>query len=60
MTEFEAEWGSSIPLRFANVRCYDSEGNEIIVPKCDKCGYHKCQVIGKQSFTYICLICQNN
>jgi hypothetical protein len=54
---FSNEFGSIHPIRFLNpsqVKCYDYEGNEIIIPKCDKCNSHKTQVIGKDSFTWVC------
>ena len=60
MTEYQVEFGSSQPIRFANPKCYDGDGNEIIIPKCEKCGYHKCQVIGKEALNWICLICSND
>lgn len=55
-----AEWGSSQPVNFLNpsqVKMYDSDNNEIVIPKCEKCQCFKGQVIGKESFMWICHSC---
>jgi hypothetical protein len=55
--QLQEEWGSSQPVRFGglHVTLHDSEGEEIEIPKCPKCDVHMCQVIGKESFQWICL-----
>jgi hypothetical protein len=57
MTQYKAEWGSSVKFRFGNPKGYDADGNEIHVPRCEKCGCYKSQVIGKECFTWICTFC---
>lgn len=57
MTEM-AEFGSVGNVGFLdpeNVKMYGEDGNEIKIPKCEKCGVHKCQVIGKNAFAWICI-----
>lgn len=52
------EFGSSISIRFLNPQCvkiFDCNGNEIEVPKCDKCGNFKNQIIGKEAFAWVCM-----
>lgn len=51
------EYGSVGGIGLANVKLYDGDGNEIIVPQCDACGAHKAGVIGKESFAWICTMC---
>ena len=46
----QSEYGSSSPVNFAKATAYDSEGNEIITPKCKKCDLFMNQLIGKESF----------
>ena len=53
--EYIAEYGGSV--RFANMKAIDSDGNEIITPKCDKCQVHKNQLIGTEAFMWICPCC---
>lgn len=56
-SQLQEEWGSSQPVRFGglHVTLHDSEGEEIEIPKCPQCDVHMCQVIGKESFQWICL-----
>ena len=60
---FIEEWGSSQPIRFLDesmVTAYDSEGKEMEIPKCEKCGNFKCQIIGKEYWAWVCTIgCEN-
>jgi len=30
---------------------------EICIPKCQKCGIHKCQIIGKNACMWFCSMC---
>jgi hypothetical protein len=53
----EAEYGSSHPIGMVNVKAYDASGKEIEIPKCDKCGCHKSQLIGRDAFIWICTMC---
>ena len=60
MEDLTCEYGSSHPVRFPNpenVKLYDSENNEICIPKCQKCGIHKCQIIGKNAYMWFCSMC---
>jgi len=53
----ECEFGSSMPIRFLgplDVKCYDSNGNEIETPKCEKCGNYKCELIGLHTCAWVC------
>jgi hypothetical protein len=59
----ENEFGSSSPVRWLKpeqVKMYDSEGNEVPIPKCDICGFHKCEVIGRSATAWICMNGCNN
>lgn len=52
------EYGCSSPVQFTDestVTAYDSQGNEMEIPKCDKCDQFKCQVIGKERFAWMCM-----
>ena len=54
----ECEWGSSMPVRFlepSQVKMYDSDGKEIEIPKCEKCGQYKNEVIGREYCAWICI-----
>ncbi|HEY5236113.1 MAG TPA: hypothetical protein VIJ14_08045 [Rhabdochlamydiaceae bacterium] len=54
---YEAEYGSVPEIRFMNpedVKFYDGEGSEIIVPKCKICGWHKNKLMGQESFMWLC------
>lgn len=58
--KYECEYGSCNPIRFPepqSVGFFDSDGNEIEVPKCDKCGSFKNPLIGKEAFQWICMNC---
>ena len=50
----EEEYGGSQGWGFAKVIAYDSENKEIVCPICEKCGWHKSMVIGKECFKWIC------
>lgn len=56
----EEEWGGNVKFvgdpgaYFQSVTAHDSEGKEIEIPKCERCGWHKSQVIGKYCFGWIC------
>jgi len=57
----QEEWGTSHPVRFAGpgmVTLNDSEGNEIEIPKCEKCDNYKNQIIGKECFKWYCPYCE--
>ncbi len=54
---YKIEYGSSSPVRFAQCKAVDSEGNEIIDPVCENCGLSKCRLMGRESFIYICNAC---
>ena len=59
-SELQTEYGSSQPVRFldpSQVKCYDSENKEIVIPKCSKCHQYKMQVIGKTHWAWICPSC---
>lgn len=56
----EEEYGTCLPIRFLNpeqVKAYDCEGNEIEIPLCEHCGYHKTEVIGLKYSAWICCNC---
>ncbi len=56
----QENWGSCIPLTFPkpeDVKLYDSEQNEVVIPQCSKCNAFKNQIIGKESFMWFCPIC---
>lgn len=58
--ELISEYGSCQPVSFLdpeNVKAYDAENNEICIPKCQKCGIHKCQIIGKNAYMWFCSMC---
>ena len=58
--DLEEGFVSLIPIRFlshAQVSMYDSEDKEIEIPKCKECDNFKNQLIGKESFMWICLQC---
>ncbi len=58
--ELMAEYGSSHPVNFLkpeNVIMTDEEGEEVCIPKCQKCGIHKCQVIGENAYMWFCAKC---
>jgi hypothetical protein len=58
--ELMSEYGSPQSLRhlsYDNVKGYDAENNEICIPKCQKCGIHKCQIIGKNVYMWFCSMC---
>ena len=58
MTDYIAEFGGNARfLDASQVKTYDGEGNEIEIPKCEKCGSFKIQVIGKESFVWLCPLC---
>jgi hypothetical protein len=57
----QSEWGCSQHVRFAGpgmVTLHDSKGNEIEIPKCEKCDNYKNQIIGKESFMWYCPYCE--
>lgn len=59
-TDYECEYGSSNPVGISKVTAYNAEGEEIEIPKCKKCGVHMCQVMGKESCAWMCLMgCDN-
>lgn len=45
-------------IRFLTPKCYDCDGNEIEIPKCEKCGNYKSQVFSKDCMKYFCAICE--
>jgi len=53
--ELEAEYGSVGDIKFANATAFDSEGNEIETPICNRCkaGYRS-MLIGKGYSVWIC------
>jgi len=51
--KLEAEFGSSSPIGFANVKAYDSDGYEIDM-RCPKCGQGMTRLIGKECYQDIC------
>jgi hypothetical protein len=51
------EWGSTGPIGFWEPKLYDGDGNEIIVPKCKGCQTSMGQIIGKESFMWVCMYC---
>ena len=56
--EYIAEFGGNV--RFLHPSCvkmYNSENEEIEIPKCEYCGNYKSQILGKESFMNYCTIC---
>ena len=51
---YEIEYGTSMPINWETSRLFDSEGKEIEVPKCEKCGNYKNCLSGKESYIWIC------
>ena len=52
----EEEYGG-IPIRFLNishVKTYDSQGNEIKIPKCKVCDAYMNEVFGKTHCAWFC------
>lgn len=59
-SELTCEYGSSHPVRFLDpdsVSMINAEGEEVCIPKCQKCGIHKCQVIGENAYMWFCAQC---
>jgi hypothetical protein len=57
--DVKEEWGSITPIRFLPPECTslrDSDGNVIENPKCKICGLYKCMVIGKECFSWVCMM----
>lgn len=55
-----SEYGSSNQVRFLDPECItttDEEGEEICIPKCQKCRIHKCQLIGQNAYMWFCASC---
>ena len=53
----EEEFGG-MPIRFldlSKVKTYDSEGNEIKIPKCKACNAYMNEVFGQTHCTWVCL-----
>lgn len=58
--QYQEEYGTIGNLEFSHVTLHDSEGKEIEIPKCPKCDVHMTQVIGRESFMWICTMrCDN-
>lgn len=60
---YKTEFGCSHPVNFLDenqVIAYDCEGSKLEIPKCEKCGYFKSQLIGRSSFKWVCSTgCEN-
>jgi len=59
-TELQTEYGTLGNVRFLNpdnVKIYDGEGKEVCIPKCDKCGYYKSEIISSTHHTWLCTCC---
>ena len=57
------EYGSCSNIRFVEpsmIRMYNSEGDEIEVPRCEKCGIAKTCAIGRDAYQYICMFCPSD
>jgi hypothetical protein len=55
---FRSDDGKYEPLRaFTTAVPYDNEGQEIVVPLCKNCQQFKSQLIGKDSFVWVCQSC---
>lgn len=54
--ELTSEYGSLSPIRFADAKAYDSEGNEINL-RCEKCNTAKICIIGRYIEAFICPEC---
>lgn len=55
----DEEWGGT-GIRFLDpkqIKLYDSENKEVVIPKCETCGMHKSQLMGKESFIWVCNCC---
>lgn len=52
----QAEYGSCANLGFANMKAhlYDADGNEIDIPKCNKCEKEMNSIIGKNAIGWFC------
>jgi len=56
----KCKFGCTQPIRFLdeeNVTAYNSNGKEMIIPKCKKCNVHMAQLIGQTSSTWLCNMC---
>jgi len=59
-SEVQAEFGTSYPIRWigeGEIKCYDQDGNELKIPKCEKCDAYKSQLIGEHGYIWICTCC---
>ncbi len=59
-SELMSESGSLHPIHFLdpeNVIAINEDGKEICIPKCQKCGIHKCQVIDQNAYMWFCAKC---
>lgn len=61
MTEYIAKFSGNVRFLDNNdIKLYDYDGNQIDIPKCSNCECFKSQLIGKESFTWICMNgCEN-
>jgi hypothetical protein len=58
----QAEYGSSSKCRFldeSNVTLYNSENEEIAIPKCEVCNIHMTLIIGEHNSAFICANCKD-
>lgn len=57
------DFGTSQPIRWVKpeqIKMYDSDGIEQPIPKCEKCGYAKTEIIGKRACTWLCTFCSGD
>lgn len=58
-----SEFGSSFDIRFPDTSCVkvcDQKGNEIEIPECERCGTSMMQLIGIDSFMWVCFNCHRD
>ncbi len=52
--QLQCERRGDYPIQIAEAKMYDRAGEEIHVPKCEKCGSFKNMLMGRETFMWIC------
>ena len=61
MSEITAEFGSSFPVEYVDLRACDTQGNRIHIPTCDKCGGSNMGLYSNEDDDdWICSFCGNS
>jgi hypothetical protein len=51
------EFGSIAKMQIADCKMYDSNGNEVEQPYCEKCGNAKSCLMGENAYMWVCEFC---